>query len=949
MAQRSFRRAHLSFELLEARYNLSTPTLIANMPLPGANTSWDFSKGPFNPSPIVYDLFGDGQQEIITPGGDGNVYAYKYNKSTGAYDQVVEYFTGSFGAGVPIYSTPLVVNLPSGLAVFAGNAHGFVFGWNAQTGAILPGWPQSVQAPGEAASSDPTIDGIFGSIAAGDLENDGSPDIVVPSFNHEITAFRSNGTVFWRFNNDDTVFSGVAIGDLHRDGHLEVVVGGDSSTSQFYWQGGRINCLSWEGKREWVVQTDQVIWSSPALADLQGNGFLDVVVGTGLFVRSGNAETGNEVFAIDPNGNILPGWPFITGPGGSTVGNAPVQTSPAVADLLGNGQLDVVFADFAGNLYAVAPNGQQIWKTAAYPGQGLYGSPVVGPDILGKGGPDVILGGVDGGSNSTVLQVFDGATGNALFSYPGSIGNVPLPQYNAAAVGHFLGDSSYQMAIVANNYGSQGDLLSPSYLEIFDLGTSTVPPPWGQMRQDGTADAVARSATFSANLITNLYKNALGRSPTSAELNSQLANFVHAPSLAPFIQGILGSAEAQSRLINSWYQTYLNRAPDPGGFNGFVNLLNAGQSYSVAQAAIVSSQEAFNDGGGTNTAYVTYLYQKILARTPGQSEANGWVSALNAGTLTRLQLASAFFHSAECSNRVVEAFYAAYQPAGLTTAPPDDLEAMGMDLRSGHTEVQILTRMLTANGDYVTTQPLGSWIRALYQDVLGRTAGPGEVASWLTSMEGGASMASVANAFISSPEANGQLVSTPQYPPGPVRVGALQGYYQHFLGRTPGAAEAATWVNALSSGASRNSVIAAFLRTDEYFNLAGGTPTGFIDKVFNDLLGRPPAASNLQQWQGDANVRIDLPNAVLAGAPNEYFMDEVTLYYNAYLRRFPNTPPDQTRLIQSINPFGGQAFVDALNAGASPMSVQVGILTSAEYQNIALFKEFWGGGGRWLS
>src|SRR5205807_8914435 len=172
---------------------------------------------------------GDGQQEVITPGGAGNLYACKYNKSTGTYQQALQYFTGTFGAGVPIYSTPIVVNLPSGPAIFAGNAHGFVFGFNAQTGVILPGWQRSVQAPGEAPSSDPTIDGIFGSIAAGDLENNGNPDIVVSSFNHEITAFRPNGTVFWRFNNDDTVFSAVAIGDLNHDGRLEVVVGGDSS------------------------------------------------------------------------------------------------------------------------------------------------------------------------------------------------------------------------------------------------------------------------------------------------------------------------------------------------------------------------------------------------------------------------------------------------------------------------------------------------------------------------------------------------------------------------------------------------------------------------------------------------------------------------------------------------------------------------------------------------
>ena len=171
VSQPFFRRVRLLLEPLERRDNPSTPTLVTTISLPGANSPWDFSKAAFNPSPVVYDLFGDGQQEIITPGGDGNLYAYKYNQTTGAYDQVVEYSTGTLGAGVPIYSTPIVVNLPSGLAVFAGNGRGDVFGWNAQTGAILPGWPQSVQAPGEAPSSDPTADGIFGSIAAGDLEN----------------------------------------------------------------------------------------------------------------------------------------------------------------------------------------------------------------------------------------------------------------------------------------------------------------------------------------------------------------------------------------------------------------------------------------------------------------------------------------------------------------------------------------------------------------------------------------------------------------------------------------------------------------------------------------------------------------------------------------------------------------------------------------------------------
>jgi hypothetical protein len=946
MSHKSGRRAHLWFEVLEGRYNPSSPTLMANLTLPGANSPWDFSEGPFTPSPIVYDLFGDGQQEIITPGGDGNVYAYKYNQSDGMFQQVVQYSTGSAGAGVPIYATPVVVRLPSGLALFAGNAHGLVFGWNAQTGAILPGWPESVQAPGEV---DHSADLIFGSLAAGDLENNGNPDIVVSSNNHEITAFHPDGSVFWRFNNDDSVFSGVAIGDLNRDGRLEVVVGGDSAPSQFYWAGGRIECLSWEGKREWVVQTNQTTWSTPILADLQGNGSLDVVVGTGLFYHTGSSYPGNEVYALDPNGNILPGWPFVTGPGGSTTGPAPVQASPAVADLLGNGQLDVVFADFVGNLYAVAPNGQQIWKTAAFPGQGLYGAPIVGPDITGNGKPDVFLGAVDGRPNQVVLQGFDGATGNSIFSFPGLNGTPPLPQYNAAAVGHFTGDSSYQMAVVYSNYGSQG-LLSPSTLEVLDLGDSSVIPPWGQYRQDALADAVARSGTYSANLITSLYRNALGRTPGAFELNNlQLPNFVRDPSLEPLIAGIVGSQEAQTRQINSWYQLYLNRAPDPGGLATYLNFLAAGHSYAMAQTFIVSSQEAFNDAGGTNSGYVTSLYRHILQRAPGQSEVDGWVNLLNAGALSRAQVANGFLLSAEYTNRLIDAYYSAYQPGGLSTPPADDLEAMGMDLRSGHNEVPVLTQLLTANGDYVSMQPQGSWVRALYHDVLARAAGPSEVASWLALLEGGTSTAAVANAIVSSAEANQQVVTTPQLPAGAVRVGSIQGYYQHFLGRTPSAAEAAGWVNALDSGATRTSVIETFLGSNEYYQLAGGTPTGFINKVFNDLLGRAPSSNDYQQGLSQPNVRAAVPNELLIGVPHEYFVDEISTYYNAYLHRFPNTPGDQSRLIASIDPFGGQVFLDGLMGGANPASVQVGILTSSEYQNVALFKEFWGGGGRWLT
>jgi len=69
----------LFVEALEERRNPSTPAIMTTITLPGANSAWDYSNGPFNASAVIANLDGDGQEEVIAPGGDGNLYAYKYN------------------------------------------------------------------------------------------------------------------------------------------------------------------------------------------------------------------------------------------------------------------------------------------------------------------------------------------------------------------------------------------------------------------------------------------------------------------------------------------------------------------------------------------------------------------------------------------------------------------------------------------------------------------------------------------------------------------------------------------------------------------------------------------------------------------------------------------------------------------------------------------------------
>src|SRR5215831_9826341 len=100
------RTSRLLLETLEDRLNPS-PTLIANLPLIQPDSNWNYTL-PTNASSVMADLDGDGQQEILAPGGDGNLYAYKYNKATNQIAVSREFFTGQWVA--PIESTPVVAN-----------------------------------------------------------------------------------------------------------------------------------------------------------------------------------------------------------------------------------------------------------------------------------------------------------------------------------------------------------------------------------------------------------------------------------------------------------------------------------------------------------------------------------------------------------------------------------------------------------------------------------------------------------------------------------------------------------------------------------------------------------------------------------------------------------------------------------------------------------------------
>jgi hypothetical protein len=75
------------------------------------------------------------------------------------------------------------------------------------------------------------------------------------------------------------------------------------------------------------------LFSSPAIGDLDGDGDLEVAIGS---------DDAN-VYAWHADGTVLTGWPKKT--------NLSVKGSPALANLDDDSQLEVVVGDFSGRLY----------------------------------------------------------------------------------------------------------------------------------------------------------------------------------------------------------------------------------------------------------------------------------------------------------------------------------------------------------------------------------------------------------------------------------------------------------------------------------------------------------------------------------------------------------------------------------------------------------------------
>jgi len=167
---------------------------------------------------------------------------------------------------------------------------------------------------------------VVGSPVLADLDRDTDEEIVVVHADGAISIADRDGIILTSDPLPGGASSSPALGDLDGDGFVEVLFGGH----------GRLWAVRFNGVRQTGAPLafpvkDRVapIVAPPVIADLDGDGSADIVV----------ASQGGLVYGLRSDGSPLPGFPLATG--------GPVLSSPLLQDLDADGTLELVA--FTGN------------------------------------------------------------------------------------------------------------------------------------------------------------------------------------------------------------------------------------------------------------------------------------------------------------------------------------------------------------------------------------------------------------------------------------------------------------------------------------------------------------------------------------------------------------------------------------------------------------------------